>query len=692
MISETISILDGNKFVVSDRAGDMEATPTDNHGLFLNDTRFLSRWVLTINGMRPKLLSVDDTAYYAAQHFLALATGTVYVDSHLTVRRRRSVNGGFREELTVANHDHAPIDLAIEIEAAADFADLFEVKDKLEKKGELYRRANGDGALTLGYRRDQYRRETQISSSAPAEVGEQGLSFNVHLEPHAQWTTSLDVLALTDPDQQDLDDKSGLKVASLLDTDDESSRAMASDLGAWLKEAPRLSCAWEPLEHIYRRSLIDLAALRFRSGIFPGALPAAGLPWFMTVFGRDSLLTSFQALPFAPELAATTLDSLALLQAHRDDPFRDAEPGKIPHELRFGEMTAFQETPHSPYYGSADATPLFLILLEEYERWTGDQKFVRGVERAARAAVNWIDKYGDHDGDGYIEYQTRSPKGLGNQCWKDSWDSIAHADGTLASLPRATCELQGYAYDAKLRTARLARDVWADPQWAEELEHQAAELKQRFNRDFWMPERRAFALALDGEKRQVDSLTSNIGHLLWSGIVDQDKAEDCARHLLGEALFSGWGVRTMALGEGSYNPIGYHVGTVWPHDNSFIAWGLRRYGFRAEAARIAFAMLEAAELFSNRLPEAFAGYARSDTKYPVEYPTACSPQAWATGAPLLLLRALLGLESDGRHLLVDPALPDAIRQITLLDIAGPWGRMDAFGRARVTVRDGAPIN
>jgi glycogen debranching enzyme len=691
MISDTISILDGNKFVVSNREGDMEATPTDNHGLFLNDTRFLSRWVLTINGMRPKLLSVDDTAYFAAQHFLALATGTVYVDSHLTVTRRRFVNGGFREDLMLANHDHDPIDLEVEIEAAADFADLFEVKDKLDKKGEVYRRADADGTLTLGYRRDNYCRETRIESTAPAGIDDRGLRFHVHLEPKAEWSTSLKIWAVTDPGRQDLRDRSGLKGTSLLETDDETARAMAGGLRGWLKDAPRLSCSWEPLEHIYRRSLIDLAALRFRSGIFPGALPAAGLPWFMTVFGRDSLLTSFQALPFAPELAATTLDSLALLQARRDDPFRDAEPGKIPHELRFGEMTAFQETPHSPYYGTADATPLFLILLEEYQRWTGDRKLVRGLERTARAAVNWIDKYGDRDGDGYIEYQTRSPKGLGNQCWKDSGDSIAYADGVIASLPRATCELQGYAYDAKRRTARLAREIWNDPQWADELEHQAAQLKWRFNRDFWMPERKAFALGLDGEKRKIDSLTSNIGHLLWSGIVDKSKAEDCAQHLMGEALFSGWGVRTMAVGEGSYNPIGYHVGTVWPHDNSIIAWGLRRYGFRAEAARIAMAMLEAAELFHNRLPEAFAGYARSSTKYPVEYPTACSPQAWATGAPLLLMRALLGLESDGEHLLVDPLLPEPIAQLTLLDISGPWGRMDAFGRARTAVGDHGAI-
>ena len=259
------------------------------------------------------------------------------------------------------------------------------------------------------------------------------------------------------------------------------------------------------------------------------------------------------------------------------------------------------------------------------------------------------------------------------------------ADGTLAPAPRATCELQGYAYDAKRRTARLAREVWGDPAWAAELEQQAAELRRRFNEDFWIADRGFFALALDGQKRKVDSLTSNIGHLLWSGIADADKAECCVRHLLSEALFSGWGVRTMADTEGSYNPIGYHLGTVWPHDNSIIAWGLRRYGYRAEAARICRAMLEATELFPHRLPEAFAGYRRAATRFPVEYPTACSPQAWATGAPLLFVRALLGLDSDGQHLIVDPALPEPFSHLELLDIPGRWGRLDAFARARLQV-------
>jgi glycogen debranching enzyme len=327
---------------------------------------------------------------------------------------------------------------------------------------------------------------------------------------------------------------------------------------------------------------------------------------------------------------------------------------------------------------------LFLVLLEEYVRWTGDKQFAQGLEREARAAIDWIDRYGDRDGDGYVEYDRRNTEtGLENQCWKDSWDSIAFANGKLAPLPRATCEIQGYVYDAKCRTARLAREVWGDAAWADQLDRQAQELKTRFNRDFWVADRGFFALALDGEKRQVDSLTSNIGHLLWSGIADDDKAESCVRHLMSDALFSGWGVRTMAATEGSYNPIGYHVGTVWPHDNSFIAWGLRRYGYRAEAARIAYAMLEAADLFHHRLPEAFGGYPREVTRYPVEYPTACSPQAWATATPLLLLRTLLGLDSDGNHLIIEPGLPVEIEQIELLDIPGCWGRMDAFGRGRI---------
>jgi len=352
--------------------------------------------------------------------------------------------------------------------------------------------------------------------------------------------------------------------------------------------------------------------------------------------------------------------------------------------MRYGEMTAFEERPHSPYYGSADATPLYVVLLDEYERWTGDVQLVRELEYEARAALTWIDAYANLQGNGYLSYQRRNEAtGLENQCWKDSWDSISYHDGRLAGFPRATCELQGYAYDAKMRAARLARTVWGDPTYADQLEKQAADLNERFNRDFWVEDGEFFALALDADGAQVDSLTSNIGHLLWSGIVDEVKAERLAQHLIGDRLFSGWGVRTMAVGEGRYNPIGYHVGTVWPFDNSFIAWGLRRYGFKEEAAIVAEGILEAAEFFDGRLPEAFGGYPRDMTKYPVQYPTACSPQAWSTGAPLLLLRTMLGLEPVGNNLVVDAALPRTIGRLELLDIPGRWGRIDAFGRGRV---------
>ena len=678
MSDRTISVLEGNNFVVSDLRGDIDASPTEPLGLFAWDTRFLSRWLLTVDGQRPNVLSTDDLDYFYVQFFLVPGTGTIYVDADLSIIRKRAVGNGFHEDLTILNHKDQPVELKVRIEAAADFVDLFEVKDKLTKKGECYQRIESD-RLVLGYRRETFVRETLITASAKTDIDEHGLSFAVAIEPHGEWTTCLEVVA----------GLGGLgeyhEEATYGHGDRRARPNVKMSLDKLGEAVPRLSCDWPSLQVTYRRSLIDLAALRFYPMVLPGqALPAAGLPWFMTLFGRDSMITSYQALPFGSRLAVTTLLVLAQRQGTRIDDFRDEEPGKILHEQRFGEMTAFEERPHSPYYGAADVTPLFLILLDEVERWTGNAELVRQLEMEARAALTWIDKYGDRNGDGYVEYDRRNKEtGLENQCWKDSWNSIQFADGTISRLPRATCEIQGYVYDAKRRCARLARQLWNDPALAEQLEKEAAELKRRFNQDYWLEDREFFALAIDGDGRKVDSLTSNIGHLLWSGIVEDDKAEAVVRHLMGEKLFSGWGVRTMAEGEGGYNPIGYHVGTVWPHDNSFIALGLRRYGYREEAAQIAMGMLEAATYFKGRLPEAFAGYPRELTGFPVEYPTACSPQAWASGAPLLLLRAILGLEPVGDHLLVDPALPAMLGQIELLDIPGRWGRVDAFGRGRV---------
>jgi glycogen debranching enzyme len=679
MTGSQVKILDGNTFVVSDERGDIEASRTDPTGLFSFDTRFLSRWVLTVNGERLTPLSVDDLQYFETRFFLVPGTGTVYVDAKLSVIRQRSVGNGFHEELTILNHEDKPVELIVRLDADCDFADLFEVKDALEKKGAYSKRLE-DGRLVLAYQRETFARSTVISSSQPCLPDEEGLTFEITLGGHESWTTGLDVVTavLGMPD-------GGEDGPTLAWQARRPPTNMADNLSRWLDEAPRLECDWEPLKTTYRRSLVDLAALRF-SPISAGrhSLPAAGLPWFMTMFGRDSILTSLQALPFTPELAATTLRELGLRQGTRLDDFRDEDPGRILHEMRYGEMTAFEERPHSPYYGCADATPLFVVLLDEYERWTGDTALVRELEFEARAALNWIDEYADLLGNGYVAYQRRNQEtGLENQCWKDSWDSISYRDGTLPGFPRATCELQGYAYDAKMRGARLARLVWRDPAFAETLERQAGDLKRRFNHDFWVEDGGYFAVALDADGRRVDSLTSNNGHLLWSGIVDQAKAKAVARQLMSERLFSGWGVRTLAVGEGRYNPIGYHVGTIWPFDNSFIAWGLRRYGFKVEAARVAAGILEAAAFFDGRLPEAFGGYPRSMTKYPVQYPTACSPQAWSTGAPLLLLTTMLGLEPVGEHLLVDPALPGTIGHLEVLDISGRWGRVDAFARGRV---------
>jgi glycogen debranching enzyme len=670
MTDGLVRILEGNTFVVSDKRGDIEASATDPTGLFSFDTRFLSKWVLTVNGQRLNSLSTDDLHYFEARFFLVPGTGTVYVDAKLSVIRVRAVGDGFHEKLSILNHENKPVDLQVRIDAGSDFADLFEVKDALKKKG-TYRNRIERGHLVLGYQRETYERATLISATKPAEIDENGLMFKVRIEPHGQWTTELQVVT----------DMGALEAAL---PDIRGRPSMARGLQKWMGKAPQLKSSAESLKTTYQRSIVDLAALRFSPALAAGdSLPAAGLPWFMTMFGRDSIFTSLQALPFMPELAATTLRVLGAWQGSRVDDFRDEDPGRILHEMRYGEMTAFEERPHSPYYGSADATPLYVVLMDEYERWTGDSKLVRDLEPQARAALNWIDEYADLQGNGYVSYKRRNEEtGLENQCWKDSWDSVSYHDGTLPGFPRATCELQGYAYDAKLRGARLARRFWRDPEFADSLEKEAADLKRRFNRDFWVKDRGYFAIALD-TGRQVDSLTSNIGHLLWSGIVEKSKARSVVRHLMSAQLFSGWGVRTLAEGEGRYNPIGYHVGTVWPFDNSIIAWGLRKYGFKEEAARIAEGILDAAQYFDGCLPEAFGGYPRQMTKYPVQYPTACSPQAWSTGAPLLLLRAVLGLEPVGNNLMVDPALPISVGWLELLDIPGRWGRIDAFGRGRV---------
>jgi glycogen debranching enzyme len=535
------------------------------------------------------------------------------------------------------------------IELDTDFADLFEVKEGVAAARHVAFTHN-DRSLTLSYERDGFSRAVHIGSSATATITRHAISYTFVLAPGEAWSTTLMITPLAAQSATTFAPRR--RRGSL-----EAMRASkAAELERWLQHAPVLEAEDPALVRTYQASLRDLGALRLPPDITEGStMPAAGLPWFMAVFGRDSLITSLQALPYLPALAATTLRVLAAAQANDRDDFHEREPGKILHEVRFGELTARGERPHSPYFGSVDATPLFLILLDEYHRWSGDDELVRQLEPHARAALAWVTDSGDADGDGYVEYARRNHgSGLINQAWKDSWDAIQFADGTLATGPIATCEVQGYVYDARMRCARLAREVWGNAALAQELEGEAARLRASFARDFWLPERACCAVALDGAKRPVDSLTSNIGHLLWSGILEDEQASAAAHSLLDDQLYSGWGVRTLGDQEAGYNPLGYHTGTVWPHDNSLIVAGLARYGHHEQAATIACAMLSAAPHFEHRLPEVFAGYPASMTSVPVAFPTASRPQAWAAGAPLLLLTTLLGL---------DPGSARATRQL-----------------------------
>lgn len=676
-IAGTVACIDGNTFMVSDASGDVEPSPSTPVGLFAADSRFLSRWRLTVDGECMTALSVDDSQYFEITFFVVPGRAVDYVEADVSAIRRRRIGPDLTESLTIFNYGERDMTLDVRLEVAADFADIFEIKFDIDDKTGAYYTHVGPNELRLGYRRGTYRREVVVSASEPAEFDPRGLRFTVRLRPGQQWSTRLQaVMRALRPDGVDL--RSALRA---LRPDDST---LPTSVQAWIAAAPTLDTDSAALKQVYHRSLVDLAALRFAPLSLGGAsVPAAGLPWFMTLFGRDSLLTCLQTLPVAPSLTPPTLRILASLQGVRPDDVLEEDPGRILHELRYGESAAFEEQPHSPYYGTVDASPLFVVLLDEYERWSGDTALVTELEQEARAALAWIDLYADLNSTGYVWYQRRNrATGLDNQCWKDSWDSISYADGRLPGFPRATCETQGYAYDAKIRGARLARTFWGDPAFADRLESEAAALYDRFNRDFWLEDRGFYALALDHDGTPVDSLSSNMGHLLWSGIVPPERAPRVVEHLMGPALFSGWGVRTFAEGQRRYNPLGYHNGTVWPFDNSFIAWGLRRYGFGNEAARIAEGMLSAATYFEGRLPEAFSGLDRDTTRFPIRYPTAGSPQAWSSGACMLLIRTMLGLNPHQDHLAVDPALPATFGRIALLDIPGRWGKRDAFARQR----------
>jgi glycogen debranching enzyme len=630
-----LTLLDGSTFVVCDERGDLDGVAAAS-GFFAADTRFLSRSVLTIDGERGRPVAFDQGAPHVATFDLEWPTGVV-------VRRELFVGRGLEETATVCNRSDDAVDAILELELASDFADIFAVK-RVEDLG-----APGVSELTPS-------RPEQWKNGSTVEFADNGFPARtlVHLAPapdEADGAVARYRLRLA-PGQRTqllftvqwlLDGATELDAASFEARLREDRRERDASLAAWWRSAPRLRAPAHPtLEHAWSQSLADLAALRLR---WAGSemLPAAGLPWFMTLFGRDTLITSFQELAFEPDAAAGALRALADTQATEDDPERDAEPGKIVHELRRGKTARIWT---DRYYGTVDATPLFLVLLSELWRWSGDADIVRELEQPARAALAWIDDYGDRDGDGFVEYLRRASHGIDNQNWKDSYNSMVFRDGSLARAPIAAAEVQGYVYDAKLRTAEVARRVWGDAGLAERLEGEAATLRERFDEAFWLDEHGWYALGLDAKKRPVDALGSNMGHLLWSGIVPEHRVAEVATRLTEGPLWSGWGVRTLAADERAFGATEYHNGSVWPHDNSLIAHGLARSGRRAEAERVVRALLDASPYFDYRLPELFAGDERRTGEAPGIVPTSARPQAWAAGTPLLLLRAQLGLEPD----------------------------------------------
>ncbi|HET6849262.1 MAG TPA: glycogen debranching N-terminal domain-containing protein [Gaiellales bacterium] len=677
-----LTVLEGNNFLVADDQGDVGS---GSEGLYYNDTRYLSSWRLLLNGEPLQLLSSGTVDYYSAAVFLQNpATPTMPAGAVSLIRDVFVGEGGMQNGLHVENHLLDPVDLELRLEFDFDFLDLFEVKAREYREEDLVftarkapegrvetDRDDHENSWSFRLRNDAFRAQALVWVSKRGEPGDRSITHRIRLDPGEIWETRTNVVLLG------ADDERRQRYTSFY-FGQERVRVEES-MRSWQLHAPELVTDWEELRNTYHRSLADLAALRMRprqGSVQLRDLPAAGLPWFMTVFGRDTLITSYQTMLLGSNLAAGTLEALAALQAPRRDDERDSEPGKIVHEVRVGRVAA--EGGAFPYYGSVDSTLLFLILLSELYRWTGDVDTIAALHQPAMGALAWMRKQADLDGDGFIEYHRRSKHGLESQSWKDSWDSMRFHDGTVARTPIATAEVQGYAYDARLRTAELARQVWQDEALAAALEREAAQLRERFNADFFNEQGGFFVLGLDQDKRQIDSLCSNIGHLLWSGIVDEDRAGLIAEQLMSHTLNSGWGVRTMSDGDRGFNPIGYHTGTVWPHDNSLVMAGLVRYGYRQYANRIATSMLTAARHFDYRLPEVFAGYSREMTPFPVAYPTACSPQAWATGAPVLFMTCMLGLRPDpstGR-LHADAVLPEACQRLELRGVAALGRRYD----------------
>lgn len=635
-----LTILEGSTFCISDDRGDVAG---ETAGFYAHDTRFLSRFVLRVADARPLLLSSGAVEHFAASFYLRSPRVRGLPHDALSIARERFVGLGLHERIRIRNESMEELSFEVALELEADFADIITVKLHDFAFGDPEHApplpapapaALDDTGTELVFDDLAGPLRTRVRLSRPARTREGALVFALSLGPHERWELELEVRPILHRETE----------SELARRNEEEREVLADAVAAWTLRVPRIRGGWDALRRAFDRSIADLAALRMRTGEHRRPLFAAGMPWFMTIFGRDTAIVSLQTLLLGPELAVGALDALAELQSDRDDPAIDAEPGKIVHEIRHGRAA---ETWFPRYYGTVDATPLFLCLLAETWRWTDDAVLAGRLREPALRALEWIDRYGDCDGDGLVEYERRSPRGLANQSWKDSGDSQRFHDGRLAEPPIAPVEVQGYVYAAKRGIAELAREVWRDRALADRLDGEAEALRARVDEAFWVDERGGFyALALDGSKRRVDARCSNMGHLLWSGIVPAERVERVVDQLLSPELWSGWGIRTMASDEAAFNPISYHNGTVWPHDSALAAWGFARSGQHEAARRVARALVEAAAHFGWSLPEVFAGYARDEAPFPIAYPTAARPQAWAAGTPILLVRVLLGLEPD----------------------------------------------
>ncbi|HVY17224.1 MAG TPA: glycogen debranching N-terminal domain-containing protein [Rhodopila sp.] len=644
--------------------------PSDK-GLFFFDTRLISHWTVFANGAEWDLLNGGAVNFDAARIFLtnrAFLTedGPIPAET-LAFQISRVLDKGLHEDLDITNHSKKPIRFNLEIVVRSDFADVFDVKSKRDiRRGHIDTDwSEHRQTLRTTYRNADFHRAVSVSvgrADSRAVYANGRLSFEVRVPPQGKWHACL-LYELIDGDT---------RYHAPHGCGDDPNSPPARQHRDWRETVLKLRSSNEEFYRFFHQAIDDMAALRLPMEgtdhlVF---IPAAGLPWFMAPFGRDSLIVSLQNILVYPEFARGALDVLGRWQCRERDPYRDAEPGKIMHELRYGELAHFRLIPHTPYYGTADATPLFLVTLHAAWRATGDLSLLETFLPVAEGCLEWIDNDGDRDGDGLQEYQTRSPVGYENMAWKDAGDSMTYADGTPVKGPKALCELQGYVYDAWLRMAEVF-DALGKPDRAAELRQKAANLFRRFNDAFWDEETGYYAYMLDGEKQKVTTVASNPGHLLWSGIVPPDRAARVVKRLMAPDMNSGWGIRTLSANHPAFNPYSYQNGSVWPHDNSLIALGFKRYGFAEEVSDIARAISDAASHFLlSQLPELYAGVQRANGNFPVQYLGANVPQAWAAGSCFAFLQAMLGIQPDAPNdrLYVDPALPAWLPDVTLSDL------------------------